>query len=127
MTPEDERMTRTREICLALPEAVENTDNPLGRPSYRIRDKIFAYYLDNHHNDGRLAVWMKAAPGVQESLVRRDPVRFFAPPYVGPKGWIGVRLDQGEIDWDELADMIEQSYRLVAPRRVAARLNSSPD
>src|SRR3954470_1579608 len=104
---------RLRAICLALPEATEK--EAWGDPTFRVRDKIFAMFKTG---DGRPAVWCKAPPGSQIILVGADPDRFFAPPYVGPKGWVGMRLD-GAVDWDELASLVRRSYGLVAPRRLA--------
>ena len=108
---------RLRTICLALPEATEK--EAWGDPTFRVRDKIFAM---RKVGDGRLSVWCKAPPGAQGILVDSDSERFFVPPYVGHHGWIGVRLDV-EIDWDELADIVEESYRMTAPKRLAALLD----
>lgn len=108
---------RLREICLALPEAVEK--ETWGDPTYRVRDRIFAM---EKHGDGRISLWCKAPPGSQAVLVGADPARFFVPPYVGHKGWVGVRLDRGP-DWAEIAAIVRRSYRLVAPRRLAAALD----
>src|SRR5882757_849256 len=102
---------RLRAICLALPEAVEKETWDV--PTFRVRDKIFAMA---NHGDGRIAVWCKAPPGSQAVLVGADPQRFFVPPYVGPKGWIGIRLDR-RADWNEVAALVERSYRLIAPKR----------
>lgn len=107
---------RLRTICLALPEATEK--EAWGEPTFRVRDKLFAMYTNNHHGDGRVAVWCKAPPGVQEILVGADPERFFVPPYVGHKGWIGVRLDV-KVDWQEVAEIVQDSYRMTAPTRPA--------
>ena len=81
-----------------------------------MRGKIFAM---PRQDDGRISVWCKAPPGSQLILIGADPERFFAPPYVGPKGWIGVRLDD-EPDWSEVDGLVRRSYRLIAPRRLAA-------
>lgn len=108
---------RLREICLTLPEAVEK--ETWGDPTYRVRDRIFAM---EKHGDGRISLWCKAPPGSQAVLVGADPARFFVPPYVGHKGWVGVRLDRGP-DWAEIAAIVRRSYRLVAPRRLAAALD----
>jgi predicted DNA-binding protein (MmcQ/YjbR family) len=108
---------RLRAICLALPEAVEK--ETWGEPTFRVRDKIFAMHRTD---DGRISVWCKAPPGSQEILVGADPELFFAPPYVGPKGWIGVRLDRGP-DWQEVAGLVQRSYRLTAPKRLAMMLS----
>lgn len=105
---------RLRAICLALPEAVEK--EAWGDPTFRVRDKIFAM---EKHGDGRSSLWCKAPPGSQHVLVGVDPERFFVPPYVGPSGWIGVRLD-GAPDWKEVAVLVKRSYRLIAPKRLAA-------
>lgn len=111
-------LDRLRAICLALPEAAEK--ETWDQATFRVRDKIFAMVGDGR---GRWAVWCKARPGFQQALVGSDPARSFAPPYVGPKGWIGVYLDDGT-DWDELADLIEESFRMTAPKRVVALLDS---
>ena len=104
---------RLRAICLALPEAIER---PMFEdPAFRVRDKIFAM---EKRGDGRPSVWCKAPPGSQAVLVGADPARFFAPPYVGPKGWVGMRLDEAP-DWTEVAALVRRSYRLVAPKRLA--------
>lgn len=108
---------RLRAICLALPGAVEK--QAWGDPTYRVRDKIFAM---EKRGDGRVSVWCKAPPGSQEVLIGADPDRFFVPPYVGVKGWIGIRLDHAP-DWDEVAALIRRSYRLIAPKRLAVGLD----
>jgi predicted DNA-binding protein (MmcQ/YjbR family) len=107
---------RLRAICLALPEAEER--ETWGDPTFRVREKIFAM---EKSGDGRISVWCKAPPGSQMVLVGADPDRFFVPPYVGPKGWVGVRLDN-KPDWDEVGEIVRRSYRLVAPRRLAQRV-----
>lgn len=112
-------LPRLREICLALPEA---TEKPAGRPVFQVRGKTFVMFMDDHHGDGRVAIWCKAPTGAQAVLVGAHPARFFVPPYVGHNGWVGVRLD-GAVDWDELADLVEQGYRMTAPKRVAALLD----
>ncbi len=110
-------LERLRAICLAFPEATEQ--ETWGDPTFRVRDKIFAM---PRAGDGRVSVWCKAPPGVQEMLVSAAPARFFVPPYVGHNGWVGVRLD-GEIDWDELAGIAEASYRMTAPKRLLRLLD----
>jgi predicted DNA-binding protein (MmcQ/YjbR family) len=104
---------RLRAICLALPEASEK--EAWGDPTFRVRERIFAM---EKRGDGRVSVWCKAPPGSREILTGADPERFFAPPYVGHKGWIGMRLDS-DPDWDEVAEVVKRSYRLIAPRRLA--------
>lgn len=117
-----EALERLRAICLALPEAHEQ--EAWGEPTFRVRGKIFAMYASaaNHHGAGRPAVWFKAAPGEQALRIAHDPDRYFNPPYVGPKGWIGMWLD-GDVDWVELTDDMRDAFRLIAPKRVAALLN----
>jgi predicted DNA-binding protein (MmcQ/YjbR family) len=112
-TPTD----RLRAICLNLPQATEK--EAWGDPTFRVRDKIFAM---EKRGDGRISVWCKAPAGSQEVLVGADPDRFFVPPYVGHKGWIGMRLDQRP-DWVEVAVVVRRSYRLIAPKKLAALLD----
>lgn len=107
---------RLRSICLALPEAAEK--EAWGDPTFRVRDKIFAM---EKRGDGRVSVWCKAAPGSQAILVGADPALFFVPPYVGSKGWIGMRLD-AKPDWNEVTAIVRRSYRLTAPKRLAAQI-----
>ena len=115
-------LTRLRKLCLALPEAHEV--EAWGEPTFRVRNKLFAMYAsaDNHHGNGRVAVWVKAAPGNQAFMVEAAPERFFVPPYVGPSGWVGVRLD-GTVDWTELAELLRDAYRLTAPKRLRVLLD----
>ena len=111
---------RLRAICLALPEAEER--ETWEKPTFRVRDKIFAM---SREDAGRLAVWFKAPRGAQEVLVGAAPQSFFRPPYVGPKGWVGMWLEglaDGGPDWAEVRGLVERSYTLVAPRRLAERL-----
>ena len=107
-----------RKICLAFPEAEEKVFGGHTTPTYRVRDKIFVMQSGD---DARAAFWCKAPPGAQRVLVGSDPDRFFAPPYVGPKGWIGMYLD-APIDWDLAAELIRDSYRMTAPKRLVALL-----
>lgn len=118
LTIDPDRLERLRELCLGLPEATEK--EAWGDPTWRVRDRIFAMQKGNY-DGGRPSLWCKAPAGVQESLVASDQRRFLVPPYVGHKGWVGVYLD-GAVDWEELDDLIEQSYRLIAPKRLVARL-----
>ena len=112
----EEVLTRIRDICLALPETSERLSH--GAPTFFIRGKrAFLMVLDNHHGDGRFAVWCAAPEGMQKLLVETDPRRFFVPPYVGHRGWLGVRLDRG-LDWSELAGIVEDAYAEVAPPKL---------
>jgi hypothetical protein len=107
-------LPRLRAICLGLPEATERVNH--GAPSFAVRGKTFVMFLDNHHGDGRVALWCKAPPGAQEALVASDPRRFFVPPYVGPRGWLGARLDL-DPDWNAIEACVEEAHRMVAPKR----------
>ncbi len=109
-----------RTVCLAFPEATEK--QAWGDPSWRVRDRIFAMQKGNY-NGGRPSLWLKAPAGAAEVLVSSDQDRFFVPPYVGSKGWIGVYLDGPDLDWEELGDLITDSYRLIAPKRLVADLD----
>jgi hypothetical protein len=110
-------LNQLRAICLALPEAIES--GGVGDPSFKVRDKIFAM---QHRFDGRMSMWCKAPAGVQDILVGSNPERFFVPPYVGHHGWVGVWLDV-EIDWEEVTDLVQESYRMTAPKRLSALLD----
>lgn len=112
-------LDRLRALCLALPEVTEKVSH--GEPTWFVR-KTFVTFADHHHDD-RLAFWCAAPPGVQEELVATDPKRFFRPPYVGTRGWVGVRLDV-EVDWDEIAELVTEAYRTVAPRKLIGILDS---
>ena len=105
-------LRKLRKICAALPEAVEK--ETWERPTFRVRDKIFAMHIDD---DGRPALWCKAPPGSQVILVGADPDRFFVPPYVGHRGWVGMHLD-ASVDWTEVAQLVTRSYRMTAPKRL---------
>jgi predicted DNA-binding protein (MmcQ/YjbR family) len=113
---------RLRGICLALPEATEG--GGVGDPTFRVRDKIFAM---QHGVDGRPSMWCKAPPGAQDVLVSSNPEQFFVPPYVGQHGWVGLWLDI-DLDWGLIADLVEDSYRMTAPKRLLKLLpNASTD
>lgn len=109
-------LRRIRRICLALPEVSERLSH--GAPTFFVRGKkAFLMVLTDHHGDGRFAIWCAAPSGMQSMLVDADPERFFVPPYVGHRGWLGVRLDRG-IHWDELEGIAEDAYAEVAPAKL---------
>lgn len=112
----DEALDRLRNICLAFPEASEQ--GGVGSPTFKVRDKIFAM---QHPMDNRPSMWCKGEDGLQGILIDSEPSRFFVPPYVGHHGWIGVWLDVA-LDWDFVAHLIEESYRMTAPKRFYAKL-----
>ena len=115
---EDRRLVRLTKICLALPEATR--ERYARHAQFLVRKKTFAYYLDDHHGDGIVAVTCKVLPGDNDALARANPTRFYLPAYIGPKGWVALRLDVGEIDWEEVAELVLGSYQLIAPKRLAA-------
>jgi hypothetical protein len=113
-------LAKLRKICLAFPETSERPSH--GAPTFFVREKrSFLMVLTNHHGDGRFAIWCAAPDGMQKMLVEADSERFFVPPYVGHRGWLGVRLDLG-IHWDELAGIAEDAYAEVAPARLVELL-----
>src|SRR5271170_711408 len=117
LSPADAALARVREICLRFPGAEEKLSH--GMPSFHVRGKMFVNFVDSHHGDARLAVWCKAMPDEQRRLVASDPERYFVPPYVGVRGWVGVRLDHPEADWIELAIIVERGWTEIAPPRLA--------
>ena len=119
--PPTDGLPRLRALCLALPEATERISH--GEPAWFVR-KLFVMFAGGHHDD-RVAFWCAAPPGVQEALVASDPTRFFRPPYVGVRGWVGVYLDVPGVDWAEVAELVTEAYRTVAPRRLVAGLDGT--
>lgn len=112
---------RLRAICSALPEVTERLSH--GHPAWFVREKKTLVTLhDDHHGDGRVAIWAPAPPGVQTTLVDAEPHRFFVPPYVGGRGWLGVRLDV-DVDWAEITGIVTDAYRLVAPKTLVGQLD----
>jgi hypothetical protein len=112
-----------RRLCLALPETTERLSH--GEPTWFVRGKKTFVNYANHHHDDRLAFWCAAPDGAQEMLVGSDPDRFFVPPYVGGRGWLGVYLDVPGVDWDQIADLVADAYRMVAPKKLVAELNAA--
>jgi predicted DNA-binding protein (MmcQ/YjbR family) len=113
---------RLRAICLALPETTEKL--AWSEPTWRVRGKLFAQLDDHHHGADHLAVWLPAPLGEQEAMIFTDPERFFRPPYVGPRGWVGVRID-GKVDWSVVSALVTQAYGLVAPPRLREALEAA--
>lgn len=120
---EDPRLTRLTKIALALPEATRRYNGQ--HAAFRIREKTFAYFLNDHHGDGIVAVTCKVLPGDNTALAAAQPARFYVPAYVGPKGWVALRLDADKIDWDEVRELLLCSYQLIAPKRLAALVTPS--
>jgi hypothetical protein len=113
------RRKRLIEICTALPEVTYDVagDEHL---AFRVRKKIFAYYLFDHHGDGMIAFCCKSNLSEQRRLVRSDAETFFVPAYVGPKGWVGVRLDLDDVDWEIVTELAQRAFQSTAPRKLAA-------
>ena len=111
---------RLRGICMGLPEAHEKPFGGHEAPAWRVRDKMFAMMVTG---DDRLSFWCKGAPGAQDVLVSGDPERFFVPPYVGHKGWIGVRLDVDRVDWGLIEELVRESYIMTAPKKLGRMVN----
>jgi len=114
----NDSLSRLREICLSFPESYEQ--ETWDDPTFRLRTKIFVKVSRGQHE---YSIWCKARPGVQEMLVAADQSRFFIPPYLGGRGWVGIHL-RGDVDWDEVADLIEESYRLIAPKQLIKQLDA---
>ena len=108
-----------REVCLWFPETTEVISH--GSPDFRVRGKTFATYVINHHGDGRVALWLNAPAGAQELYTKQEPKHYFVPPYVGPRGWLGVQLDKG-ISWKRVAKLVREAYEKVAPPALTALL-----
>ena len=117
--PENEPLlAKLRAMARRMPGTDEAINH--GRPCFRVREKTFVMFLDNHHQDGRVAIWCKAPPGAQSMIVEGDPVRYFVPPYVGARGWIGARLDR-KPDWAAIEALVTESYAMTSgPARKAA-------
>ncbi|MCB1001831.1 MAG: MmcQ/YjbR family DNA-binding protein [Acidimicrobiales bacterium] len=106
---------------MALPEVTERLSH--GECTWFVRGKKVFVQMSDHHHDDRLGLWCAAPPGVMVELVEQEPTRFFRPPYVGVKGWLGVYLDVADVDWDELAEIVRDAYRAIAPAKLSAQLD----
>lgn len=111
--------TRVTGIALALPEATAEGGQHIG---FKVRGRSFAWYQEDHHGDGRISLVVKAAPGEAAALIAAAPDRLHVPHYLGARGWVGVWLDTETVDWDEVTELLTESYLLVAPKRLAARV-----
>jgi phosphoribosylglycinamide formyltransferase-1 len=119
---EDERLSRLTKIAFALPEATRVVKG--SHAQFLVKKKTFAYFLDNHHGDGIVAVTCKVLPGDNKALVEAQPQRFYLPDYLASRGWVALRLDAGKIDWDEVSDLLLGSYALIAPKKLAEKVGS---
>jgi hypothetical protein len=116
---EEPRLARVTEICLALPEATREVMG--SHAGFRVRQKVFAYFLNDHHGDGIVSVCARVLPGDNTALIAAQPERFYMPAYIGPRGWVALRLDRGKVDWKEVAELLKTSYQSVAPKRIAGK------
>jgi hypothetical protein len=117
-----EPLPRLRELCMRLPEVTERVSH--GEPTWFVRDKkVFVTYADHHHDD-RLAFWCAAPEGARRTLIESDPERYFRPPYLGHRGWLGVYLDV-PVDWDDIAEVVEDAFRVIAPRGLVVQLDET--
>lgn len=114
-SPLDPRLEQLSAIALALPETTRELSG--SHATFRVRDKPFGYFLDDHHGDGIVAAVVKTARGEHLDWIRHDPGRFYLPAYLGARGWVGIRLDGGTLDWSEIGGFVDDSWRLVAPKR----------
>jgi phosphoribosylglycinamide formyltransferase-1 len=110
-------------LCEALPNTAHTAQGD--HDTYRVRGKVFAYFLDNHHGDGIVSVCVKSERGENVDRVRLFPERFYLPDYIGPRGWFGMRVDRGRVAWGEVAEVLERSYRLTAPKSCIAKLDGA--
>src|SRR5579862_1725746 len=116
----DTRLTRLSELAAALPESSRLLHG--SHAQFLVRKKTFAYYLDDHHGDGMVAVACKVLPGDNKMLAEAQPRRFYLPAYIASRGWVALRLDVGKIDWDEVKELLHTSYILVAPKKLAEQV-----
>ena len=122
MRKHDQR-ERVAAICRSLPGA-EHEDKG-DHAIYRVRGKVFAYFLDNHHGDGIVSICLKSARGENVDRASLDPERFYLPAHIGPRGWFGMRLDRGRVPWREVEEVVEQSYRLTASKAQVKKLDGA--
>jgi predicted DNA-binding protein (MmcQ/YjbR family) len=116
---EDPRLVRLTKICIALPEATRDYNGQ--HAGFQVRKRTFAYFLNDHHGHGIVAVTCKVMPGDHKVLAASNPDRFYIPAYIGSRGWVALRLDRGDIDWEEVGELVTCSYRMVAPKTLAMR------
>ena len=122
---EDPRLKRITYIALELPETSRKIHR--SHAQFLVRKKTFAYFLDNHHGDGIVSITGKVMPGDNKALADAQPRRFYLPDYIGPRGWVALRLDMGKVDWDEVKELLISSYSLIAPKKLAEQLMKTED
>ena len=114
MSDSEKYLKRIRGVCANLLECTEKLSH--GEPTFFVGKKVFAMFVNNHHNDGHIAVYVPVSPGLQPVLIETSPQKFFNPPYVGVRGWVGIEL--GEISDEELASYIQEAWRIIAPKKL---------
>jgi hypothetical protein len=119
----DKQVERVRLICTSLPETTEKISH--GEPTFFVRKKVYAMFSNNHHNDGHIAVTIPAAIGIQEALITANPKKFYRPPYVGVRGWVGIELEH--VSDEELSLHLREAWRLIAPEKLQGLLEAAPD
>lgn len=120
--PADPRLAKVSALCLALPETAHADMGD--HAAFTVRGKKFAYFLNNHHGDGIVSVCARAFPGENGKLIEAHPRKFYSPAYIGPRGWVGLRLDRGAVDWNEVRDLVMASYLQVAPQRLREKFEA---
>lgn len=120
---EDRRLVRLTKICLALPQVTRQTHG--SHAQFLVGKKTFAYFLNDHHGDGIVSVTGKVLPGENHALAAAQPERFYIPAYIGPRGWVALRLDAGKVDWEEVAELMKCSYRMIAPKKLAGAVGGT--
>lgn len=112
-----ERLQKLSSICLSLPQALRQDQG--SHAAFSVSKKVFVYYLNDHHGDGIVGFCCKVLPGDNEKLIASNPRKFYMPAYVGPRGWVALRLDRRTVDWSEVKELVRCSYMLTAPKRLA--------
>jgi hypothetical protein len=114
-----ERLAKLTELCLALPQTGRELKGLRNEhAAFTVGKKTFVWFVDNHHGDGIVGLWCKVLPGENQALAAADPRRFFVPPYVGKQGWVGFRLDTARVDWSEVRELVQGSYRMLAGKKL---------
>lgn len=122
---EDPRLAKVSALCRALPETAR--EDMGDHAAFTVRGKKFAYFLNDHHGDGIVSVCTRAFPGESTKLIEAHPRKFYSPAYIGPRGWVGLRLDRGPVDWDEAGDLLTASYLQVAPKKLRLQVEAALD
>jgi predicted DNA-binding protein (MmcQ/YjbR family) len=124
MKPKDDRLKRLTMVCLQMPGTTRKITGD--HVTFYVRKKVFAYFLENHHGDGIVGLVCKVLPGDNTRLIASNPAKFYMPAYVGPRGWVGLRLDRGKVGWEEVEELVSHSYQLVASKRPARTVDTEP-